>query len=541
VKKRIFIWVFFLLLIAGAGVGYFYFYKDRDLAVKYRTAKVERGSISSFVTANGTVNPVITVLVGSQVSGTIQKLYADFNSRVKQGELIAQIDPALFQAQVSQAKAKVENAKASFLTGQADIATARSNVESSKANVIKARVSVTDTKRNLDRSLELFSRNLIAASDRDTAQTAYDSAVAQLEASQAQEKASQAQLEAAQAKLEATRAQIKQAEAELELAQVNLNNTKIVAPVTGIVISRNVDVGQTVAASLQAPTLFTIAQDLTEMQVDTNVSEADIGKVAIGQETTFTVDAFPNLAFRGKVTDIRNAPLTVQNVVTYDVVILVKNPEFKLKPGMTANASILVAYKENALKIPSAALRFRPDFAKKEATSSSKDSSSSTPAAAASPPSAPRGEQIFEALKKELKLTPEQQAGLARILKDGQNAIQAARRAGGPEEAQAKAKELRASNRIKIRSLLTEEQKKKFDQMEKRRESLSSPSPVYKVWTPVLEGRPVPVEITTGISDGSFVEIVGGALQEGQEVIVDTLAGNSKAGATTSPSMRGFR
>ncbi len=523
-------------------MGYFYYYKDRDRAVKYRTAKVERGSLSSFVTANGTVNPVITVLVGSQVSGTIQKLYADFNSRVKQGELIAQIDPALFQAQVSQAKAKVENAKASFLTGQADIATARSNVESSRANVIKAKVAVKDTRRNLDRSLELFGRNLIAASDRDTAQTAYDSAVAQLEASQAQEKASQAQLDSAQAKLEAARAQIKQAEAELELAQVNLDHTKITAPVTGIVISRNVDVGQTVAASLQAPTLFTIAQDLTEMQVDTNVSEADIGRVAAGQEATFTVDAFPNNTFRGKVNEIRNAPVTLQNVVTYDVVILVKNPDLKLRPGMTANASILVAHRENALKIPNAALRFRPDFAKKDGAISKKDSTSASASAATLPPSSFSSEQILERLKRELNLTPEQQTGIARVLKDGQNAILAARKTGGPEEAKAKAKELRASNRIKIRSLLTEDQKKKFDRMGQRRESSPDPSPVYKVWTPAPQGRPVSVEITTGISDGSFIEVRGGALREGQEVIIDTLAGNSKpGGATTSPSMRGFR
>ncbi len=427
-KKKIIFWVILILLIAGGASGYIYFYKDKDQAVKYRTAKVERGSISAFVTANGTINPVITVLVGSQVSGTIQKLYADYNSRVKKDQLIAQIDPAIFQAQVSQAKAKVENARASFLNAQADIATARSNVESSKANVIKARVSVDDTKRNLNRSLELFARNLISASDRDSAQTAYDSAVAQLEAAQAQEKASEAQLDSAKAKLEAARAQIKQAEAELELAQVNLDHTRITAPVTGIVISRNVDVGQTVAASLQAPTLFTIAQDLTEMQVDTNVSEADIGRVAIGQEATFTVDAFPNLTFQGKVTDIRNAPVTVQNVVTYDVVIQVKNPELKLRPGMTANASILVAQRENVLKIPNCGLTLPAGVCQER--------SGPIPERARLPRSTPRlrtvsPEQILERLKAELKLTPDQQAGISRILKDAQSEIQAARKAGG--------------------------------------------------------------------------------------------------------------
>ena len=538
-KKKIIFWVILILLIAGGAWGYIYFYKDKDQAVKYRTAKVERGSISAFVTANGTINPVITVLVGSQVSGTIQKLYADYNSRVKKDQPIAQIDPAIFQAQVSQAKAKVENARASFLNGQADIATARSNIESSKANVIKARVSVDDTKRNLNRSLELFARNLVSASDRDSAQTAYDSAQALFEAAQAQEKASEAQLDSAKAKLEAARAQIKQAEAELELAQVNLDHTKISAPVTGIVISRNVDVGQTVAASLQAPTLFTIAQDLTEMQVDTNVSEADIGRVAIGQEATFTVDAFPNLTFRGKVTDIRNAPVTVQNVVTYDVVIQVKNQELKLRPGMTANASILVAQRENVLKILNAVLRFRPEFAKKESTAPQKSPTPpSTP-----PPSGTSPEQLLERLKAELKLTPEQQDGISRILKDARGEIQAARKAGGSEEAKAKAKELRAANRMKIRSLLTEEQKKRYDQMDQRSDSSAGAAPVYKVWVAVPEGRPVSVEIATGISDGSYTEVVSGSLKEGQEIIVEATAGNNKGGAsqTTQPSIRGFR
>jgi HlyD family secretion protein len=528
------------LLVAGSTGAYLYYYKDSEASVKYRTVKVERGSLSTYVTANGTINPVITVLVGSQVSGTIQQLYADYNSRVKKGQLIAQIDPAIFQAQVSQARAKLENAKASFLNAQADIATAKANVESNKANVIKARVSVEDTKRSLDRALELFRRNLISASERDSAQTAQDSALAQLEVAQAQQKASEAQMDSAKAKSESARAQIKQAEAELELAQVNLDHTRILAPVNGIVISRNVDVGQTVAASLQAPTLFTIAQDLTEMQVDTNVSEADIGRVAIGQEATFTVDAFPNLTFRGKVTDIRNAPLTVQNVVTYNVVIQVKNPELKLRPGMTANASILVAQRENVLKIPNSVLRFRPEFAKKDADPPAKGA-----AAPAGPSSSSlSGEQILERLKAELKLTPEQQAGVSRILKDAQSEIMASRKSGGPEEAKNKAKELRTANRLKIRSLLTEDQKKKFDQMDQRPDSSQAPAQVFKVWVPAPDGKPAPVEITAGISDGSNTEVASGALKEGQEVIVEAAGGNNKGGSTSQtpqPSIRGFR
>ena len=535
-KKKSLLWIILIILIAAGGLGYVYFFKDKGSAVKYRTAKAERGSISAYVTANGTVNAVITVLVGSQVSGTILKLYADYNTQVKTGQLVAQIDPAIFQAQVSQAKATLENARAAFLTAQADIATARSNVEAGKANVLKAKVSVTDTKRSLNRSLELYGKNLIAASDRDTAQTNYDSAVALLEAAQAQLKANEAQLESAIAKLEAARAGVKQNEAALELAQVNLDHCRITAPVNGIVISRNVDVGQTVAASLQAPTLFTIAQDLTEMQVDTNVSEADVGRVAVGQDATFTVDAFPQTTFRGKVTEIRNAPVIVQNVVTYDVVIQVKNPELKLRPGMTANASILVAHRDEVLKIPNAALRFRPDFAKREATTQK-----GAQASPSVPPPPPPSFPTLERLKAELNLSATQLDAISHILADAKAELQAARK-GGPEPSPAKSRQIAAFARTKISSVLTEEQRKKFDQMPEQT-GTQTILPKFRIWVQVPQQRPMPVEITTGISDGSYTEVLSGSLQEGQEVILEAIGSNGKAASGTQalPGFKGGR
>jgi HlyD family secretion protein len=537
VKRKPILWIILVILIVAAGLGYAYFFKNRETVVGYRTARLERGGISAYVTANGTVNAVITVLVGSQVSGTIQKLYADYNTQVKTGQLVAQIDPAIFQAQVSQAKASLENARATYLTAQADITTARSNVEAGKANVLKAKVSVEDTNRSLKRSLELFQKNLIAASDRDTAQTNYDSAVAQLEAAQAQEKANEAQVESAIAKLEAARAGVKQNEAALELAQVNLDHCRITAPVTGTVISRNVDVGQTVAASLQAPTIFTIAQDLTEMQVDTNVSEADVGRVAVGQDATFTVDAFPQTTFRGKVTEIRNAPITIQNVVTYDVVIQVKNPDLKLRPGMTANASILVAHKDNILKIPNAALRFRPDFAKREAGTQK----GTQAAASVAPP--PPSLLSLERLKGELNLSPPQQTAISHILADTQKEMQGAQKAS-PETALTKARQLSAFTRSKISSVLTEEQRKKFDQMPEQT-GTQTILPKFKIWVPVPQKRPMPVEITTGISDGSYTEILSDSLQEGQEVILEAMGTSNKGGATsasqTLPAFKGGR
>ena len=305
-------------IIVGVAVAIFFLLRGSGNEPQFRTDKVVRGDIEMTVTATGTVNPVTTVLVGTQVSGTIKNIYVDFNSPVKKDQLIARIDPALFDAQVNQARA---------------------NLVSAKANLEKARATSIDAKRTMERNKELLSKNLIAQSDFDTAETNY---------------------ETAEASVNAAKSQVAQSEAALSSAETNLFYTKIVSPVDGTVISRNVDVGQTVAASFQTPTLFSIAQDLTKMQIDTNVAEADIGNVKVGQDVEFTVDAYPDITFKGRVWQVRNAPITVQNVVTYDVVIQVNNPELKLKPGMTANVSIIVSFKKDVLKIPNAALRFKP-------------------------------------------------------------------------------------------------------------------------------------------------------------------------------------
>ena len=313
--KKILIGIIILIIIAA---GVFALFRDKEPEIKFRTVNVSKGDIREIVTASGTVNAVTTVLVGTQVSGTIKNIYVDFNSQVKKDQLIVQIDPAIFEAQVEQARA---------------------NLLSARANLEKADAALVDAKRTFDRTKELYQRNLIARSELDTAETNHETSKAQVEVA---------------------KAQIVQTEAALKLAETNLKYTRIVSPVDGIVVSRNVDVGQTVAASFQTPTLFTIAQDLTKMQINTNVDEADIGKIKMGQPVEFNVDAYPEIIFNGKVWQIRIAPITVQNVVTYDVVIKMDNPELKLKPGMTANVSILTAVKKDILKIPNAAMRFRP-------------------------------------------------------------------------------------------------------------------------------------------------------------------------------------
>lgn len=312
-----------VIAVVCAG-GYYLFLRDENGKVPpYRTAKVERGNISEIVSATGNINAVTTVQVGSQVSGTIQKILVDFNSRVRKGQVIAQIDPQLFEASVVQARGNYSNAS---------------------AVLSKSKIVTSDALRTLRRNQELVKDGYVAQADVDAAETAYHSAVEQ-------EKSAEAQ--------------VAQAKGSLSVAETNLRYTTILSPVEGTVISRNVDVGQTVAASFQTPTLFTIAQDLTKMQIDTNVDESDIGRTKTGQAATFTVDAYPEKVFEGSVIQVRNSPIVTQNVVTYDVVIRVDNKDLSLKPGMTANVSIRIRDLANVLKIPNAALRYRPSAERK--------------------------------------------------------------------------------------------------------------------------------------------------------------------------------
>ena len=307
-----------------------------DGAAGYVTAKVDRGTIEQTVTATGTVNPVKTVQVGTYVSGPILAIDVDFNSPVKKGQRVAKIDPATYAVKVRQ--------------NEANLSTARARVEKDKADLEFKRIQ-------LERNRTLLSRNLIAQNDLDTAKSNYDQAIAQLALDEAA---------------------AKQAQANLDESQVNLNYTDINSPVDGVVVARNVDVGQTVAASFQTPTLFLIAEDLTKMQVDTNVSESDVGRVREGQPASFTVDAYPGKQFHATVSQVRNAPVTVQNVVTYDVVLAVDNPDLELKPGMTANVTVTTARRDAVLRVPSRALRFRPETVGQTATKSGHKASRDT-------------------------------------------------------------------------------------------------------------------------------------------------------------------
>jgi HlyD family secretion protein len=465
VKRRI-VWLLAVVGVAGLIVGGYLYSQGIGSRQPYRTAAVPRGPLVAAISSTGTLNAVITVQVGSQVSGMVKELQADFNSQVKKNQIIARIDPDPFEAKVSQAKSQVDAARASVLNQRAmlektraDLDNSRAALAAAKAQTAKSQVAVVDGRRNLQRQKELRQRNLVAQADEDAAQVAHDSAVAQYEASGAQERAqesavrsAEAQLKVAEAILQNAEAQVGQFVAALRQAQLDLDHTIIRAPVDGVVVSRNVDVGQTVAASLQAPTLFTIAQDLTKMQVDTNVDEADVGRVQVGQRAAFTVDSFPGRTFRGEVIQVRKAPQVLQNVVTYDVVVSADNTELKLLPGMTANVRIVTDQKDNVLKVPNAALRFRP------------------PGVEDRPGQRPAGPGV----------------------------------SGGPGGASGQ-----------------------------RGGGLAG-----RVWTLGAGGKPQPVSVQLGVSDGSSTEVLGG-ISEGQEVIVgQTGSGDRPSQPGTGPRLR---
>ena len=328
------------MVTAGVAViaAVIYFALNRTGQVQHFTAKVERGEINDAVEATGTINAVITVQVGSQVSGTIAKLNADFNSRVHKGDIVALIDPALFKGALLQAAADLENAKANLVAAQA-------NLEKSKAALVQ-------TKADYNRTMGLFNSGIMSQQQLDLAKANYDSA--------------NAAVSGAAASVTQAEAQASQKKAAVEVAQTNLDYTVIRSPIDGTVVARNVDVGQTVAASLQAPTIFTIAQDLSKMWVYAKTDESDVGNIKVGKPVTFKVDAFPKDTFHGVVSQVRMNATTVQSVVTYDTIIEFANPELKLFPGMTAYVTIPVATVQNALKLPNTALRYKPPMSAEE-------------------------------------------------------------------------------------------------------------------------------------------------------------------------------
>ena len=494
-----------LVLIAAGAAGWWWWSSNGGAdAPKFRTGKIERGPLTASVSSSGTVNPVTSVQVGSQVSGQIKELYADFNSPVKQGQLIARIDPETFLYRVRQAEA---------------------DLEAARSNEGRAKVALANAQRELARTRELVAKNFVSGAELDAKQAGYDLAAAELRNAQAV---------------------IKQREAQLASSRVDLGRTEIRAPVDGVVIKRSVDVGQTVAASLQAPELFLIAKDLRDMQVETSIDEADVGRVRPGQRATFTVDAYPGRQFTGEIKQVRKAATNTQNVITYTALVSAANPDGALMPGMTANVRIVTDTRESVLKAPNAALRFRPPG---EAATDAKGTPGKTEAKAGEGPGASKAAptaagaggqagQLRERLVAELKLDEAQQAKLDPILADTRAKFAALRDL--PEEARGKAMAAaRAESRARIEEILRPDQKERYAQIVAEMAGRNAQATRGRLWVLDEQGKPRAIDVRVGLSDGTATEVSGDGLAEGTEVLtgVQSAAGTSAPKAGGPPRM----
>jgi HlyD family secretion protein len=513
------------LALAGGGA---WWWTQRDSAsdVQYRTGKIERGSLLATVSASGAVNPVTQVSVGTQVSGQIKELYVDFNSLVKAGQLIAVIDPETFEYRVRSAQADVDAARAAVMTAQA-------NALASRASISRAQVDVNEAQRDFDRKQSLVEKQFIAQSEADKARALVNTTTESLKLAQAQAGVTEAQIKTAQAN-------VAQREAALAQARVDLQRTRITSPVDGIVIKRAIEKGQTVAASLQAPELFVIAQNLSDMQVDASIDESDVGRIRTGQKATFTVDAFPGQTFEGTVRQVRKAAQNVANVVTYVAVVGFSNVGDRLVPGMTANVRIVTESRENVLKVPNAALRVRIAGVEPAVPAQGAASGASAPAststsnsggwtwfsqAVAQPGGGGGGfAALRERLVSELQLDADQQARLDAINAELRPKFMALRDL--PEDERAAAREkVSAEMRGKITAMLTPTQRTKYQALQAQAAS-SGTRPAGPAAPGGLSGA------TNNIADNDQAT-PGSAKKDAKNVPV--VAASASAGAGSAP------
>ena len=505
-----------VLALAAGGGAWWWSHSQTGAVVAWRTGQIERGALQATVSASGTVNPVTQVSVSSQISGQVRQVLADFNAEVKAGQLIAEIDPETYEYRVRSAQADVDAARANVLTAQA-------NAAASRAAISRAQTDLAEAQRIHDRNLQLVDRGFIAQSEADRTRAALASSQELLKSAQAQQGVTEAQIKTAQAS-------VAQKEAVLAQARVDLGRTQIKSPVNGIVIKRTVERGQTVAASLQAPELFVIAQNLSDMQVDASIDEADVGRIRTGQKASFTVDAFPGQTFEGKVSLVRKAGQNVSNVVTYIAVIAFANPSGKLLPGMTANVRVVTDVRDDVLKVPNAALRMRlPGVepavkdAKNEADKTAPASQSAAAGAAAGPGATgsatssttasaasaggPGGAlaEFRKRLVTELALDAAQQEKVEAIYAAARPEFMKLREL--PEDQRPKARErVLADLRAKVGDVLTPEQRVKYAALVA--ESASRQTTRGRLFVPGPDGQPVAHDVRLGLTDGTSTELV---------------------------------
>lgn len=448
-KKKIIIGVFILVVIVGIVMGFTLFNRNNNQGTQYKKEAIDKGDIEALVVTTGTLNPVIIVDVGSQVSGIIDKLYVDFNSKVKEGQIIAELEQSQFLTRIKQNEA---------------------NYRSSEASLDKAKITFENLEKKLDRAKSLFKKNLISYEEKEAVETQYYSA--------------KADISSAEARLE-------QAKSQLDSSQVDLTYTVIKSPIDGIVIDRTVNIGQTVAASFQAPVLFQIANDLSKMQMECSVDEADIGKIKEGQKVKFTVDAFPDENFTGIISQVRFSPEIVQNVVTYPTIVEVDNPEMKLRPGMTATVSVVIGEAKNVLRVSNSALRFNPDLSPEEMN------------------------EIMENMRQGMMAkSPGSEKAKASHPAGGDRSQGTQRPGSGQQTSRERGFGMRGMQGRQMRQ-------------------------ISRVWVEDETGKLKLIFIRTGVTDNSYTEIKGENLKEGQEVITGVSSGQEGRSSSRS-SMRGM-
>ncbi|MCM1513136.1 MAG: efflux RND transporter periplasmic adaptor subunit [Oxalobacter formigenes] len=468
--------------------------------IRYRTAKIEKGAITASVTSSGTVNPVISVQVGSQVSGQIKEIYIDFNSEVKEGQLIARIDPETFEYKVRQMQADVDSAKAQEMMQRAELA--------------RQRVNLGNAKIDMERRLKLVDRGFLSPAERDTVKTTYE---AQLEL-----------VRVGEANVKNAAASVKQKEALLAQAKVDLERTAIRSPVNGTVIQKTVEAGQTVAASLQAPELFVIAEDLTDMQVETSIDESEIGRVRVGQKATFTVDSYPGRTFEGEVKQIRLAAQNVSNVITYIVIVSAPNPRKELLPGMTANVRIILDTRHDVKLVPNAAMRFRLPSTETAVKGNARAGAKGNWVAA-----------FLERMTKDLALSDEQKTRVEAVLTTTRSKMAVAHQAQETE----RKKQLEAARiemREQIAAILDDGQRARFEEISAEYDERRNTSTTGRIYV-LEEAGPVEMNVRLGLSDGSMTELMSPSPREGAEVILGVAAeGNGSAGGAVPRGPRMF-
>lgn len=515
-------------------LGGYWMFKKKTIKTdeRYLTFKVEKGNLRRTVSSTGTLQAVITVQVGSQVSGRIQELHADFNSVVKKGEVLAIIDPATFQAQRERALAQLATSDASVKNAEASLVNRQAELVSAKANLEVLQVAVREAERQFKRVEGLTNDGVMSAMDYDNARLNFDQGTARVHQAEAQVNQSAANIRSALAQLDQAKANVKQSKADLDMAEVNLNYTKIISPIDGVVVERSVDIGQTVAASLQAPTLFLLANDLSKMQVIAQVDEADIGSVSEKATAEFTVDAFPGQNFKGTISEVRlssKLPVTSttstssssgsSNVVVYNVMIDVDNPQLKLRPAMTANVTFTVASADNVLKISNAALRFRPsdktpEDIKQIMTSLAGGDNPSSPSASPDGKTPPR---VVEAAGIEKMGRPKERSGNRGPNNPPQDL--------GKNRAKAGIGGNSSSGDLAVIGPSLHDQYGIEGGMKVRFANVESPRPRWTlIWILDQDDKLQPRRVQMGITDGRETAVLKGDLKDGEVVVTGDLA-----------------